>query len=215
MESTSPRSSTSRERFITEAARLFAAKGYKATSVADIQVACGLTPGSGALYKHFRSKRTLLDAVVRRHSRTLSNGRSSFERELPENPHDALRLIVDETWRGIERDRELLRIILRDLDGVPDLLEEIWADIVAAVYTGLSDWLRAESAQGRIHVADPRATAAVLMGSLTYYPILDALIGHVPGDVSAESYAAAWVAHAAATLGLPPEEPVAPSDAPS
>ena len=42
----------------------FAAKGYAATSVADIQRASGLAPGSGALYKHFASKRELLEAPV-------------------------------------------------------------------------------------------------------------------------------------------------------
>jgi AcrR family transcriptional regulator len=38
-----------RERLVQEATRLFAQRGYAATSVADIQLACGLTGGSGAL----------------------------------------------------------------------------------------------------------------------------------------------------------------------
>lgn len=47
--------------------RLFGERGYAATSVADIQLACGLTGGSGALYKHFASKRDLLAEGVRRY----------------------------------------------------------------------------------------------------------------------------------------------------
>lgn len=50
-------------------------------------------------------------------------------------------------------------------------------------------------------VTDPQATAAVLMASLTYYRVLDALIGHTPGDVALDAYLRAWVESAHATLG--------------
>ncbi len=53
-----------RDRLLAAALKLFADKGYGATSVADIQRASGLAPGSGALYKHFASKRDLLEAAV-------------------------------------------------------------------------------------------------------------------------------------------------------
>jgi len=43
------------------AARLFAAKGYSATSMRDIAQACGMLPGS--LYYHFPAKEDLLVAV--------------------------------------------------------------------------------------------------------------------------------------------------------
>jgi AcrR family transcriptional regulator len=57
---------TSRETLLREARRLFAERGYAATSVADVQAAAGLAPGSGALYKHFPSKRALLEAALAR-----------------------------------------------------------------------------------------------------------------------------------------------------
>jgi len=59
---TMPRTS-GRAALVEVAARLFAERGFEATSVAEIQAAAGLAPGSGALYKHFASKRALLDAV--------------------------------------------------------------------------------------------------------------------------------------------------------
>ncbi|MGH3562835.1 MAG: TetR/AcrR family transcriptional regulator, partial [Mycobacterium sp.] len=55
-----------RERLVTEAMRLFGEQGYRATSVAQIEAAAGLAPGSGALYHHFKSKETLLDAGIDR-----------------------------------------------------------------------------------------------------------------------------------------------------
>jgi AcrR family transcriptional regulator len=55
-------SEQTRERIIKEATRLFARKGYFATSIADIATAVELT--KGALYHHFESKEALFFAVL-------------------------------------------------------------------------------------------------------------------------------------------------------
>ncbi|HET6732484.1 helix-turn-helix domain-containing protein, partial [Mycobacterium sp.] len=60
------REAPTRERLITEAMRLFGEQGYQATSVAQIEAAAGLAPGSGALYHHFKSKEALLEAGIDR-----------------------------------------------------------------------------------------------------------------------------------------------------
>ncbi|WP_064745135.1 TetR/AcrR family transcriptional regulator [Pseudonocardia acaciae] len=201
-----PARTTPRERFIAEATRLFASKGYAATSVADIQLACGLTGGSGALYKHFPSKRALLAEVINTHVVTMREGSRSSGGELPDDLVEALRYVVRVVWAGMERDRQVLRVMLRDLDDAPDLLAEIWAEVRANVYDGFTRWLDAQRDRGTVRVADPEATGAVLLASLTYYPILNTLIGHAPGDVDADRFADAWVAHAVATL-TPPGTP--------
>src|SRR5581483_10309218 len=58
---------STRERIVAEALRLFAERGYAATSVAEIEAAAGLSPGAGGLYRHFRSKEEVLAAGVREH----------------------------------------------------------------------------------------------------------------------------------------------------
>ena len=45
---------SSRDRLLDVALSLFASRGYAATSTAEIQQACGMSPSSGALYTHFR-----------------------------------------------------------------------------------------------------------------------------------------------------------------
>ena len=55
-----------RQRIIAEAMRLFGEQGYAATTVAQVEAAAGLSPGSGSLYRHFPSKRALLAEGVRR-----------------------------------------------------------------------------------------------------------------------------------------------------
>ncbi|WP_051341242.1 TetR/AcrR family transcriptional regulator [Pseudonocardia spinosispora] len=194
---------STKERLLEAATGLFASKGYAATSVADIQLACGLTGGSGALYKHFRSKRALLEAIVDRHVATMAGGGERFLAELPDDPRQALRLMVTAVWTGIDRDREPLRVLLRDLDPFPDLLERMWRGVLGFVYGGLTSWVVGECERGRLTVADPAATSAVLFASLTYYRLLDVLIGRVPGDIDPERFADAWVDHAAVVLGVP------------
>jgi len=189
-----------RDRLVAAAARLFAEQGYAATSVADIQQACGLAGGSGALYKHFASKRALLEAVVGLHVQTMRSGSRSFAEQLPPDLTEALRVTATAVWAGMQRDRDALRVILRDLDAYPDLLETVWAEVLVNVYREFARWLRLAADRGLVRVTDPEATGAVLLASLTCYPILDALLGRRPGDIAPERFTEAWIQHATASL---------------
>ncbi|MDO5111016.1 MAG: TetR/AcrR family transcriptional regulator [Clostridia bacterium] len=53
---------TTKERIVSEALTLFSRKGYKGTSVKDIAAAVGVKDSS--LYKHFKSKQDILDAIM-------------------------------------------------------------------------------------------------------------------------------------------------------
>jgi AcrR family transcriptional regulator len=185
-----------RDRLLTEAVRLFASKGYDATSVADIQVACGLTAGSGALYKHFPSKGALLEAAVQRNLELMTLRNRETVAEAPADPREALRLMASVVWSVIEGDRDLIRIMLREYHGFSELFERMWQSVIATLYREAAQWIRAQGAD----VTDPEATAAVLISSLTYYPLLNILIGHTPGDLEADRFLEAWVEHAVRSL---------------
>ncbi|MGH3265405.1 MAG: TetR/AcrR family transcriptional regulator, partial [Trebonia sp.] len=153
-------------------------------------------------YKHFPSKRALLDTVVRQHLDTMTRGAHDVADVAPQDPLAFLRVVGQSVLAGIERDRDLLRIIFRDLDAFPDLLEEIWEGVLETLYRGLTEWLENEHKAGRVHVDDPAATASVLLASLTYYQILDSLIRRVPGGIGRDRYLHAWIEHAATSLGI-------------
>jgi AcrR family transcriptional regulator len=189
-----------REQLLDAGMRLFGERGYAATSVADIQLACGLTGGSGALYKHFPSKRALLAEGVHRYVAGLEKSRSGLLEVLPDEPTAALRVIGEAVFAAMASDRSMIRIGLRDLADFPDLLDVLWEGLMSALYRELAAWLQAQGTAGKVAVADSAATAAVLVGSLTYYRVLDALIGHRPGDVEAAAYLSAWVDSAVATV---------------
>ncbi|MGN9840272.1 TetR/AcrR family transcriptional regulator [Nonomuraea sp. H19] len=198
-----------RQRLIDEAVRLFSTRGYAATSVADIQAACGLTTGSGALYKHFPSKRALLEEAVRRNLETIAQQAAAATAERPggEDGRAALERMARVVWDVLEHDRELIRIMLREFDGFPELFEGMWQGVLAGVYRQGAAWITAQKELGNAEADDPEATAAVLLASLTYYPLLRIMIGHTPGDLDPERFLAAWVEHAAATLKLRHADP--------
>lgn len=185
---------------VAAAVHLFGEKGYASTSVADIQVACGLTPGSGALYKHFASKGDLLAEAVQRYVSDLEKSRVRLIEVLPDDPRSALTAIAEAVSSAMGADRSIIRVSLRDLEGFPDLLALLWDGLLANLYREIADWIEALKTRRAVAVADSQATAAVLVASLTYYRILEALIGHTPGDVGLEAFLTAWVESAVSTL---------------
>jgi AcrR family transcriptional regulator len=193
-----PRPDT-RERLLDAAITLFARQGYAQTSIADIQRTCGLAPGSGALYKHFSSKRELLEAATRRYVDRLADYRKRFDAEPTDNAGQALRRAATLIWEGIDDNALLLRVIFRE-PTFPELADELWSAITANAYQRFADGLRAGVDAGAVQIADPEAAAAVLVASLAYYPMVAMLIGHTPGGVDRERYSAAWLEHARAVL---------------
>jgi AcrR family transcriptional regulator len=191
--------SSTRERLLEAAITLFARQGYEATSIADIQRACGLAPGSGALYKHFSCKRELLELATRRYVDRLTEDRKRFDAEPTDNGEHALARAATLIWDGINDNALLLRVIFRE-PTFPELAEELWEAITANAYQRFAASLRAAVDTGAMEIADPEAAAAVLVASLAYYPMVGLLIGHTPGGVDRQRYRAAWIGHAQAVL---------------
>ena len=188
-----------RERLLDAAIRLFARQGYAETSIADIQRDCGLSAGSGALYKHFSSKRELLEAATRRFADRLANDRKRFDVNPGEGTEQVLRRAATLIWDGIEENSPLLRVIFRE-PAFPELADELWSAITENAYRGFASGLRVVVDAGMMRIDDPEATAAVLVASLAYYPMVGLLIGHTPGDIERDRYLEAWISHARAGL---------------
>lgn len=136
-----PETST-RERLITEAMRLFSEQGYRATSVAQIESAVGLAPGSGALYHHFKSKDALLAAGVdrqldRRHAmrdiRALFAGLGDLRTELTLLGRYVLSVLDEET--------QLLQVAARTPADQSGRLGAAYAALVDGLCAELTDWV--------------------------------------------------------------------------
>ena len=182
-----------RERLVTEAMRLFGDQGYQATSVAQIEAAAGLAPGSGALYHHFKSKEALLDAGIDRQLdrrramldiRALFAGLGDFRSELTMLGRYVLAVLDEES--------QLLQIASRVPAGLSARLNDAYAALFDSLYTELADWMKGW-APGIGH-EDAKAIGTVAVNALIGKRTTGAFL-HAPGaEMSDESYITEWTA---------------------
>lgn len=181
---------STRERLVTEAMRLFGEHGYAGTSVGDIEAAAGLSAGAGSLYRHFASKRALLAEGV---TRQISAGQSLLAllnahedgRELPARQRFAA--VAQAGLRRLEQERDLNRILVRDLGQFPDLLVKARDEEVAQVNAATAGWLAAQSALPD-RSWDWEALAAVLTGAVTHFWLMTDVFGAHPGGVDEQRF---------------------------
>ena len=180
--------------------RLFAERGYEAVSVADIQVAAGMTGGSGALYKHFPSKQALFEAGI---ERFISQGRRAIG-QLPELAGDdletMLRCVGGVVLEALAEDRASLRVVWRDLPAFPELSRRLLDERLQEGFGEFGHWLRDLSQRGMARVEDPEATASVLLGALAFFRLMEAVFDESPGRVTEARVLDAWVALALRAL---------------
>jgi AcrR family transcriptional regulator len=187
-----PKRSAAAERILREAMRLFAERGYERTSIADIQAAAGLAPGSGALYKHFPSKEAVLAAGMDDFVAGAERARELI-RTVPGPAEDALGVLARAALQMLESDRDVLRIVWRELEQFPELRERVREQRMQGTYAALADWLRERGARGELRVHDPEATAAVLLGGLTSFKVFQALLGESPSRLDDARFVEAWL----------------------
>ena len=96
-----------RAELLTIAARLFAERGVRATTVRDIADAAGIL--SGSLYHHFDSKESMVDEILQNFLGSLFTQYSEIvERGRP--PLDTLRQIIEASFRAIHEQRDAVAI---------------------------------------------------------------------------------------------------------
>jgi AcrR family transcriptional regulator len=187
-----PRRSPAAQRILREAMRLFAERGYERTSIADIQAAVGLAPGSGALYKHFPSKEAVLAAGMDEFIAGAERARELI-RTVPGPADEALGVLGHAAMRMLEDDRDVLRIMYRELDAFPALRDEVRERRMQGTYAALAEWLRERHDRGELRVEDPEATAAVVLGAATSFKLFQALLGDRPAGLEDERFVRAWL----------------------
>jgi AcrR family transcriptional regulator len=135
---------STRERLVSEAMRLFSAKGFDATSVSQIEAAAGLAAGSGALYHHFKSKEELLNAGIDRQL-----DRRSAMRDIRRlfaglgDMHAELTVLGRYLLSVIDEEIELLQIAARTSAGRSARLDTAYAALVDTLNAELAEWITA------------------------------------------------------------------------
>lgn len=177
-----------RQRLVTAAMELFGGQGFRRTTVTQIEHAAGLSVGSGGMYRHFRSKRELLEAGLQQQAANgvelisfIAEPQSLATLSLP----DRLLAVARAGLRRLEQERDVNRLLLRDLADFPDLLETFRRTELVRLFDVLATWLRTQAADPEV---DVEAVAAVLIEAVSHYWVLTDVFGKHPFDITEDRY---------------------------
>jgi AcrR family transcriptional regulator len=187
-----------RQRIIDEALRLFARQGYRGTTIAQIERAAGLSPGSSALYKHFKSKEELLAAGVERHVSKIEEVHGLSGMLDLGDLRAELTLIARWVMFQLDEQRDLIRILQKEGDSFPELLGDVRTRLVERAYSETVAWLQAKQEQGQVGPGDVEAIAVVALGSLINFRVHEIAYGSPPLGLEEERFVRNWVDSAAA-----------------
>lgn len=170
---------------------LFGRQGYHATTIAQIEAAAGLSAGAGGLYRHFKSKKALLEEAL---DRQAESGRSVLDyldaATLPAGRRERFLAVARAGLARLEQERDVNRLLLRDLSSFPELLDRVRERELRRVHVGVAEFLRREL-PGQ---DDVEALAAVALAAVGHYWIMtDVFGGAHPHEVDAERFLRALV----------------------
>jgi AcrR family transcriptional regulator len=180
-----------RERLLVEAMRLFRDRGFQSTSVSQIEAAAGLSAGSGALYRHFKSKDDLLAAGIDRQLdrraamhdvRALFAGLGDFRSELTVLGRYLLTVIDQEV--------ELLQIAARTPAGISRRLDTAYAALTDSLIAELTDWVASWGPE--LSEGECATIAAVGVNALLGMRVATKVFGRNEVAITDDEYLAEW-----------------------
>jgi len=169
---------------------LFGEKGFRGTSITQIETAAGLTPGAGGIYHHFRTKEALLEAGLARNLervaalrdiQKLMTGLGDLRVELTILARYALTVLDEE--------QALLRIMATESRSRPELFEKSVNGVLHRSFAGFAAWLCEES---DVTAERANSISAVAVGALVSIRVLPNLFGVGPA-IEDDAFVKMWV----------------------
>lgn len=168
------------ERIRREALRLFVAKGYEATSMRDIASAVGISPGN--LTYHFRRKADLFRAVFEATYTRFVDELRTIVATPDTSARDRLRALMDRFCALAEVERDMLKVILRELMTNPEHFREFATLVRFGHPIVLLQAVHEAVAEGGLPPGVGIGLLPVIMGSLVLAPTMFAAIAPVDPD---------------------------------
>ncbi|MFC6086934.1 TetR/AcrR family transcriptional regulator [Sphaerisporangium aureirubrum] len=198
---------STRERIVGESLRLFAERGYAATSVAEIEAAAGLSPGAGGLYRHFRSKYEVLATAVGEHAaRTRTHiAEALAEASATGTPvplEERLACICRAGLAKVREEGQLTRVFFRDLSQFPELVAVVREGLLQPMFDAITAWFRAQPEYAEADVDWP-AIGAVLGGAVVHYRLFQDTVDDLPGHADPDRFVTSWVRLSLGLLSAP------------
>ncbi len=177
-----------RAEVVATAARVFAARGYHATSIDDLLAATGLT--RGGLYHYMDGKQDLLIAVLDELMEPLLERVRAIVAE-PAPAEDHLRAVTRTWLEHVAAHRDHMVVFNQERRTLER--DAAWAHIRAsrkAFEAIVADVLRRGMDEGAFRVADPQLALLALLGMGNYTAQWYAPDGRLDADAIADGYCA-------------------------
>ena len=196
-------SKTTPERIVDAGIELFSDRGFKGTTVGELEQAAGLTPRAGALYKHFPSKEAVLEAALERHIAEIEALHSAIELMPLGDLRAELTLLARFGLQTLVRERALRRIVVTEGDRFPELKQRYRERVVDRSYQEVIAFISLKVANGEFPDCDVEAVAVTMVGALLGYCIEFDVFGRHPAGVDEERLIGAVVDAAMALAQTP------------
>ena len=198
-----------KQRLLEHGVRLFAEKGFRETTVGEIEAAAGLEPRRGALYRHYPSKEALLEAALEQHLQNLTDAGASLD-QLP-GVDLRQQAITFGRWLLAELDREeaIMRILEQDGDRLPGVRDGFRERLVDPGYATIAELVRrwlgtaSKTLARASKTMDIDALSAVLLGGLINYRRSTWTFHVPPAGLDQERYLSGWADLCFAATGAP------------
>jgi AcrR family transcriptional regulator len=151
-----------REELLEVALHLFATRGFRATTIADISAATGTA--HGLVYHYFRSKDELLEAILERYS-FLPRLRSLLVVSSDRPAAEVLTEVAVGFSQLIDERPELLRLVVTEAQTNPVVADAL-ARVTEDGLNVLIAYLRSRIAAGELRVHDPTVPARALFWAI-------------------------------------------------
>lgn len=162
----------------------------EATPIVRIEAAAGLAPGSGAFYKHFKSKADVLRAARADMASTIPEA-DAFQAMASLEIRAQLTLFASAMLARYDAHRDLVLAGLR-LPADQELFDDN-TSIGDRGVTLFESWLTAQQDSDLVQVDDPRSTATLLLGGLFSYWLSEQLSTSGSLDIERSRLVTTWV----------------------
>ena len=185
---------TTRERLLEAGLRLFAERGFRRTTVGDIERAAGLAPRSGALYKHFGSKQEVLAAAVARHLHEIQTIGGVLDLMPLGDLRAELTLLARWILADLERHRALFLVFEKEGDDLPELRDRYYEEVGDLGYRLGAEYVeRLVGDRTDFTQEEARTLAAVAMNALANHRRCESTFGRRPLDLDDDEVVAGVV----------------------
>jgi AcrR family transcriptional regulator len=170
---------------------MFAERGFKGTTIGQVEAAAGLSPRRGAAYRHFRDKRELFEAAVERHIHELQSMSGVMDLLPLGDPRSETLLLVRWFLQELDRQRPMVAVLEKEGEAFPDLRDRFYREVIDVGYRQTASLIRRYGT--RDPDLDPDVLTAVVVGAIVDRRRTRWTFGEVPLDLEEERFVAGLV----------------------